>query len=298
MTTMILIEDEIARRGIRLVGRGAERSGPCPVCGGRDRFSINIKKQVWNCRGCGRGGDAIDLVRHLDGVDFRTASGMLGCDEVRLNTKPKVADDDNAAAALRIWDEADIGGALLKSYLQRRGLDELPPGCDALRLHPSCPFVGDRHPCMIALHRDIHTNEPKAITRTALGSGGVKIGRLSLGPIAGCAVKLDPDENVQYGLTIGEGVETALAGMQLGFCPTWALGSAGAIKNFPVLPGIEALTILVDHDEADRNGRRAGQEAAAACSERWTAAGCEVRRVVPRRLGADMADLIGARHEG
>jgi hypothetical protein len=218
---------------------------------------------------------------------------MLGCDEARLNSKPKVvANDGNTAVALRIWDEAEIGGALLKSYLQRRGLDELLPGCDALRFHPSCPFGGDRHPCMIALYRDIYTNEPKAITRTALRSDGVKIGRLSLGPIAGCAVKLDPDENVEYGLTIGEGVETTLAGMMLGFRPAWALGSVGAIKNFPVLSGVEALTILVDHDQADRHGRQAGQDAATACSARWTAAGREVHRVVPRRVGADMADLI------
>jgi hypothetical protein len=44
------IEGEIARRGIRLRGT-IERVGPCPVCGGRDRFSINTKKRVWNCRG-------------------------------------------------------------------------------------------------------------------------------------------------------------------------------------------------------------------------------------------------------
>jgi putative DNA primase/helicase len=61
----VRIEDEAARRGIKLHG-GNERSGPCPVCGGTDRFSINVKKQLWNCRHCGKGGDVIALVRHLD----------------------------------------------------------------------------------------------------------------------------------------------------------------------------------------------------------------------------------------
>ncbi|WP_426442048.1 hypothetical protein [Bradyrhizobium genosp. P] len=65
-----------------------------------------------------------------------------------------------------------------------------------------------------------------------------------------------------------------------------------------MLSGITALTILVDHDEADRNGRQAGQEAAAECSKRWVEAGREVRRVMPRRLGADMADLVEVRHDG
>jgi phage/plasmid primase-like uncharacterized protein len=62
----VQIEAEIARRGIRLKGKGAERYGPCPVCGGRDRFSINTRKQVFNCRGCGKGGDVLDLVQHID----------------------------------------------------------------------------------------------------------------------------------------------------------------------------------------------------------------------------------------
>jgi hypothetical protein len=71
------IESEIARRGIELKGHNSERKGPCPVCGGTDRFSINTKKQVWNCRGCSKGGDVIDLVMHVDGIDFIAAATTL-----------------------------------------------------------------------------------------------------------------------------------------------------------------------------------------------------------------------------
>jgi hypothetical protein len=35
------IEAEIARRGIVLRRVGAELVGPCPRCGGTDRFSVN-----------------------------------------------------------------------------------------------------------------------------------------------------------------------------------------------------------------------------------------------------------------
>jgi Protein of unknown function (DUF3631)/CHC2 zinc finger len=70
------IEREIERRGIVLRGR-IEREGPCPVCGGTDRFSINTAKQVFNCRGCSVGGDIIALVAHLDGCDFNQAVEML-----------------------------------------------------------------------------------------------------------------------------------------------------------------------------------------------------------------------------
>jgi hypothetical protein len=74
----VRIEDELARRGIKLRGRGSERCGPCPQCGGDDRFSINIKDQVFNCRKCGgKGRGAIDLVMFLDGRDFRGAVETL-----------------------------------------------------------------------------------------------------------------------------------------------------------------------------------------------------------------------------
>ena len=59
---VVPIEREIDRRGIKLRG-AVERVGPCPKCGGEDRFAINTNKGVWNCRGCGVGGDVIELVR-------------------------------------------------------------------------------------------------------------------------------------------------------------------------------------------------------------------------------------------
>jgi hypothetical protein len=76
------IEQEVGRRGIKLRGR-VERVGACPVCGGDDRFSINTKKRVWNCRGCDRGGDVIALVQHLDGVDFKGACAILNGESSR-----------------------------------------------------------------------------------------------------------------------------------------------------------------------------------------------------------------------
>jgi DNA primase len=71
------IEREIERRGFKLRRVGVEHIGPCPQCGGEDRFAINTKKQLFNCRGCGIGGDVIQLVEHLDGVDFNTACSQL-----------------------------------------------------------------------------------------------------------------------------------------------------------------------------------------------------------------------------
>ena len=59
----VTLADYAARLG-RVVLRGAEWVGPCPISGGKDGYAVNAGKGVWNCRKCGIGGhDAISLGR-------------------------------------------------------------------------------------------------------------------------------------------------------------------------------------------------------------------------------------------
>jgi hypothetical protein len=295
----IRIEDEIKRHGIKLKRAGQELIGPCPRCGGKDRFSINIRKQLFNCRGCETGGDVIALVQFLHRCDFTTAIGILTGDDhpairTPLASSRRIDANDDAErveTALVWWAEGKpIGNTLAELYLWRRGF-RLPLGMSGrvLKYHEACPFGPDvKLPCLLSLLRDIRTDEPRAIMRTAIAPGGAKIGRKAFGPIGGAAIKLTDDADVSYGLTIGEGLETTLRAMlDHWFVPAWALGSAQAIAKFPVLAGIDCLTILVDND-ADGKGPGAALE----CSARWRAAGREVKRVVPNEVGQDMADLL------
>jgi hypothetical protein len=74
------IEAEIVRRGITLAGNGVERIGPCPKCGGTDRFAIHLKKQCWNCRQCKKEtdtGDVIGFTQWIDDCDFIAAVQKL-----------------------------------------------------------------------------------------------------------------------------------------------------------------------------------------------------------------------------
>jgi hypothetical protein len=58
-------------RQINLPGKGNKRAGPCPRCGGEDRFAVDLEREIFNCRGCGgKGHGAISLVMFLDGVNF------------------------------------------------------------------------------------------------------------------------------------------------------------------------------------------------------------------------------------
>lgn len=56
---------------------GAELIGPCPKCGGTDRFSINPGKGVFNCRGCNAAGDGIALTMFVEDCTFAEACEKL-----------------------------------------------------------------------------------------------------------------------------------------------------------------------------------------------------------------------------
>jgi len=235
------------------------------------------------------------VVHSFAGDDWRTCrehvvSAMGGGPPIVKEPPLKIVREKTPnESALRLWREAvDPAGTLIERYLAKRNLVLPELSAHAIRFHPACPFGTERLPCMIGLFRDIASDEPRAIHRTALTADGDKIDRKVLGPKRSCAIKLTPSEDVEYGLTISEGIETAFAGIALGFTPAWGLGDAGSIAKFPVLSGIECLTVLVDHDET-------GRAAALECSHRWTRAGCEVFRVVPAEAGADMADIVTGR---
>jgi CHC2 zinc finger/Toprim domain len=284
-----------SEHGLKLRRLGAERVGACPCCGGTDRFSLNIRKQIFNCRGCGGKGDVIALVQHIEGVSFVEAvERLIGVpwrpssprryppsaqDGRRAVSEVDGDDAERTAAALALWNSAvDLRGTAAETYLRSRKLElNADFGGDVLRWHA-------RAGAMLALFRDIKSDEPRAVSRTFLDKNARKIERKFLGPVSGAAVKLDTDEEVLVGLHIGEGIETGLAARQLGLRPTWALGSAGAIAAFPVLAAIDCLTLLAEHDNASAR-------AVEACAERWDAAGREV--FINRAIGGkDLNDAL------
>ena len=97
-----------------------------------------------------------------------------------------------------------------------------------------------------------------------------------------------------FGLVVGEGLESCLAARQLGLKPVWALGSAQAISTFPVLSGVEALTILSERNE-DGSRNLASQHAIAECGERWHGARREVILVDPPEGDTDANDALRRR---
>jgi hypothetical protein len=292
----------------------AEHVGPCPACGGTDRFSVNTRKQAWNCRGGGGGRDAISLVMHVEGLDFREAVEWLVGEAAEPKRSPppepvavdppKPASDEAARnrkiAARIVADLVAITGTPGEQYLREvRKIDvdaiaDVIERTDAIGWHPSVLFREDGHRfdgrclgCIIGIMSDPVTAAPTgAISRTWLAPDLTKIGKAkTLGTPAGI-IRLSLDEDVLEGLHLAEGLETALDPMARGFRPMWAAGSTALMSKFPVLAGIEALTVFADHDQ---NG--AGQRAASEAAERWLAADREVH-VYQRETTGDLNDAF------
>lgn len=147
---------------------GIDRSGPCPKCGGTDRFSIHTKDDLFNCRSCGlRGHGVIDLVMHTEGVEFVAACEIITgrkasepvsgqrMAELRRQAEDKARRDAAAGVAYRerartdghaIWEAgAPLGaGRAVLDYLTLRAIDlsAFPlTAFGALRLHPGLPWT-------------------------------------------------------------------------------------------------------------------------------------------------------------
>jgi hypothetical protein len=281
-------------------GRFGKIDVACPACGPWCKSPINRKRKVlriwrhgpdfatYNCARCGEHG-----YTRGDDASFSEKNARA---RVEAERQQREDEQERSRWALDTFHAAVlIAGTLGKRYLIKRGIDvaELPNDmADVLRWHPRCPWERGHAPCMVALWTDIHSGEPKAIHRTAISPQAERIDRMSLGPTRGCVIRPWPDESIDQGLVLGEGIETVLAAatrmQHLGTLlrPAWAAGDAGHVRTFPALPGIDALTLLVDHD-----ANSVGQDAAAECARRWTAAGREVIRLVPTDIG-DFNDII------
>src|SRR3954468_20652069 len=203
--------------------------------------------------------------------------------------------------AARLWAaRRPIGaGTVAGRYLVEVRGCALPPPDGHLAWHPDVyhPAEERSFPALLALVTHAVTGAPMTLHRTFLapdGSGKAPVAKAGLlvkgGDKVGGVVRLWPDEGVTTGLCVAEGIETALTAAR-GFGLAWACLDAGNLAILPVLPGVEALTVVADHDTPNpKTGRRAGLEAAHECARRWLEAGREVRVWKAPAEGADLND--------
>jgi primase-helicase-like zinc-binding protein len=181
---LIPMSEVVTRLGIaRLVHQAGELIGPCPLCGGKDRFGINLRTNAFLCRKCDlRGGDQLALTMGVlnmpfpDALDFLCGAAQAEIDPAemqRRRARAAAAEKKQAESAERyrrwaindartIWGKSRSGReGVVGTYLAARGISQamLPEIPDVLNFIAKHPYVKKidgalttvhTGPCMIA----------------------------------------------------------------------------------------------------------------------------------------------------
>lgn len=273
------------------------RHGPCPLCGGKDRFRFDDRdgSGSYYCGQCGPGPGML-LLRKLHGWDHRTACTAV--DEIigtgaPLAQVPTQAKDDTVerlAKVERTLASADDAGVVHR-YLHGRGLSVVP---GVLRGHRALPYVdGD----------GVYVGRLQAVLAPILAPDGTLVSAQRIyadrslaerkkvlppaGTIKGGAIRLF---DVSDEIGVGEGVETCIAAHELFGLPTWATISADNLVLFDPPAGVTRVTVFGDNDE-----NFVGQASAYALARRLALKGYDVAVEIPTTPGTDWLDALADR---
>ena len=254
-----------------------EKHGPCPHCGGTDRYFFDNKygRGDFHCRSCGHG-DGFKLLQLVHGWPFLEALKRV-IDAAGLNTDqiakglafssrdsadpapsamPVIARPPDRVLRLRrdLCAIEDCDAAV--DYLaDTRKLWPLPKGC-TLRGHSTVEYWHEgrrigRYPAIVAEILDI--NGELVTYHVTYLEGRQKLTqyepRKILSPMTGregCAVRLMPAADT---LGIAEGIETALSAAMLDDLPVWAALNTSLLSRFEPPPGVTTLRVYADRDE-------------------------------------------------
>lgn len=281
-----------------------DKHGPCPLCGGVDRFRWDNKdgRGTYICGQCGPG-DGMKLAIEYTGKTFPEVASII--DGMVGNLKPEAVrpslSDEDRRAILRDTYKATCPvspGDLVHRYLKARGVDEvLYP--DALRFAPALrDGDGGIRPCMVAMVSG-PDGKPVSMHRTFLRPDGLAKAEMESprkmmpGPLPeGACVRLC--EYVAGGpLGVAEGIETALSASALFEMPVWAaISSSGLAKWWPP-DGCDEVAIFGDND-----AKFGGQAAAFSLAHRLSLKGIKVTVHIPPKIGTDWNDFDMNRRAG
>lgn len=274
-----------------------DKHGPCPMCGGDDRFRWDNKDGTGSyiCNQCGAG-KGVDLAIAYTGKDYKTVCGLI--DQMVGNLKVEASKPtmtleqrrdilrDTYAATQEIQQ-----GDAAHRYLESRCVEELiyPK---ALRFHPKMrDGEGGIRPALVAMV-GVH-GEKKFVSmhRTFLkpdGSGKAEMAaprKLMAGELPdGACVMLSEYNGGPLG--IAEGIETAMSASALYDLPVWAAINSTLLSKWQAPEGCDEVAIFADND-----AKFGGQNAAYHLAHRLACKGIAVTVHIPEQVGTDFNDV-------
>ena len=270
------------------------RHGPCPICGGKDRFRFsdqNIGRFI--CNNCGSG-DGYKLIERITGEPFRDVVRKVKdmVETIKPQIRAEATDEARQKREMQnLWDRGrrPTEGGIVSRYINSR-IGQWWSGqylreVDQVR-HP---YTSGDFTCMMTKITD-PSGKPCNIHLTYLTEQGRKATveppkRVLAGKLTeGSAIRLSPS-----GATLGlsEGIETAMAASLMFGVPCWAAISGTMMAKWIPPEDVKRVIIFADND-----GNYTGQAKAYALANRLVVQSkllVEVR--VPELVGEDWADV-------
>jgi putative DNA primase/helicase len=256
------------------------RHGPCPMCGGKDRFRFDDRegKGTWICNKCGSG-DGAELVKRVNGVEYKEAAKMVESvvgNVVKMPERPKTERD--ASKLNGMWRDSIVPTVSdpVGKYLASRCLvGPYPNTLRALQLDGRWIMVAkvaEARGYSVTIHRTFINYDGSVERKIMPGKlpDNVEIRLADPGPILG----------------IAEGIETALSASSLFHVPVWAAISAPLLKKWRPPTGVKKVTIFGDNDK-----NFTGQETAYSLA-RSLESDVEVEVKIPTLPGQDWNDVL------
>ncbi len=286
---------------------------PCPLCGGKDRFSIFKDSGKAYCRHCGLR-DCIGFVTDSQGLSFTDAlrfianvAGISVEEEEVRRVKPSDAAFPKENPIQSLWERSqevaeESNGAI---YLRSRGIRGHIP--KSIRYCPNMLYaeldadnerwntsylpglvckISSADEEMVNLlriyldgSRKAGVSQPKKLLGKTISGGFVRLGEID--PSKGC-------------LGIAEGVETALSVAELYDMPVWSVVNALNFRTFVPPEEVRELVVFADADSSF-----VGQREAFAAASRIVTSHPRVKVSVriPARMDTDWNDVLVAKRE-
>jgi len=277
----------------------SRRNGPCPMCGGKDRWRWTDHQGTgaWICNHCGHG-TGVDLLKALRGCEFREAAELIESviGRAEPDRRPERSEAELRAAMKEVWSMGRpvTSDCAVGLYLRRRipGLTEFPK---AIRSVPLLRHGAQQFPAMIA---QVISPDGSAVNlhRTWLTKDGHKAPvdparKIMPGTVpSGSAVRLGKPADGRLG--IAEGIETALAASVRFGLPVWSVIAAGNMAGFRPPAEVSELWIFGDNDLSMVGQAAAYLTARDVVRDRQKEnREIRVQVVIPERAGADWADV-------
>ncbi len=214
------------------------KHGPCPICGGKDRFRFDDKdgRGTYYCNSCGAG-DGFELLQKVHGWSFTDCLDSIRPIIEHTTFQPAKPKKDPVPALRKVAKMAKpiVYRGYICDYLANRGINDYPETLKEANLYTwehgakLGPF-----PTMLGLIQDargVGVSWHLTYTKNGMKLKGGTARKIMppKGTITGAAIRLHEHEGT---ICLAEGIETAIAASQISGLPAFSVMNAHCMATF------------------------------------------------------------------